>query len=107
MFRMINPTDPISQIEWTKQNGVRGVFPKPALDASGHASGELQPDTIAVYAKFESESGFFGLTSYLAYAGRQLVYSYGCIQKGNLSTANKLLFPWRKIDDSNVEAVGF
>ncbi len=25
MFRMINPTDPISQIEWTKQNAVRGI----------------------------------------------------------------------------------
>ena len=30
LFRFINPTDPVSQIEWIKQNCVTGVFPKPA-----------------------------------------------------------------------------
>jgi hypothetical protein len=104
MFRMINPTDPISQAEWAKQNGVTGIFPKETLDKEGRVS---QPDTIAVYAKFDNENGFFGLTSYLAYAEKQLSYSYSCVQKANATISKKLEFPWRRIDDSNVEAVGF
>jgi histidine kinase/DNA gyrase B/HSP90-like ATPase len=107
MFRMINPTDPISQIEWTKQNAVRGVFPKPAVDKSGAVAAEVQPSVVAVYAKFDNENGFFGLTSYLSYAAKQLAYSYSAVQKANTTTVNKLDFPWRGIDDSSVEAVGF
>jgi molecular chaperone HtpG len=104
MFRMISPTDPISQAEWAKQNGVKGIFPKEAIDKDGKPT---ESDTISVYAKFDNENGFFGLTSYLAYAAKQLAYTYSCVQKANANTAKKLEFPWRKIDDSNVEAVGF
>lgn len=107
MLRLINPTDPISQLEWTKQNGVTGVFPKPALNREGHADTRLQPNTIAVHAKFYNENGFFGLTSYLSYAEKQLQNSFEAVQKANVTIANKLIFPWRKIDDSEVEAVGF
>ena len=107
MFRMINPTDPISQIEWSKQNAVKGVFPKPAFDKSGIVNKDVQPDTVTVFAKFDNENGFFGLTSYLAYAAKQLAYSYSCVQNANLLTVNALEFPWRKIDDSEVKAVGF
>ncbi len=107
MFRLINPTDPISQIEWTKQNAVKGIFPKPVTDRSGSANPAIQPDTISVFAKFNNENSFFGLTSYLAYAEKQLAYSYQCVLKANAQTTNKLEFPWRAIDDSSVEAVGF
>jgi molecular chaperone HtpG len=107
MFRMINPTDPISQIEWTKQNAVKGIFPTPAMDKNGAVNKDVQPDSVTVFAKFDNENGFFGLTSYLAYAAKQLFYSYSCVQKANLITANKVEFPWRGIDDSQVEAVGF
>ncbi|WP_160168995.1 ATP-binding protein [Bradyrhizobium sp. Ai1a-2] len=67
----------------------------------------MQSNTIAVYAKFDNENGFFGLTSYLSYAAKQLEYSYGAVQRANAATVNKLVFPWREIDDSEVEAVGF
>jgi len=107
MFRMINPTDPISQIEWTKQNAVKGAFPKPALNKDREADKTLQSDTVSVFAKYDNENGFFGLTSYLAYADKQLAYAYECVQRSKASTANKLEFPWRTIDDSQVEAVGF
>ncbi|NPV24533.1 HD domain-containing protein [Bradyrhizobium aeschynomenes] len=107
MFRMINPTDPISQIEWTKQNAVKAVIPKPRIDRNGEVNPELQPDTISVYAKYDNENGFFGLTSYIAYAGQQLRYAFDCANKAKSQTAIKLDFPWNSIDDSQVEAVGF
>ncbi len=107
MFRMINPTDPISQIEWAKQNAVKAVIPKPVVDKDGEVNPSLQSNTISVYAKYDNENGFFGLTSYLAYADKQLKYAHGCAQKAKSLTANKLDFPWSGIDDSQVEAVGF
>ncbi|MCP3371918.1 HD domain-containing protein [Bradyrhizobium cajani] len=107
MFRMINATDPISQVEWAKQNAVKAVIPKPASDKSGQVNSSIQSDTISVYAKYDNENGFFGLTSYLAYADKQLKYAFGCVQKSKAQTANWLDFPWKGIDDSQVEAVGF
>ncbi|HXH45489.1 MAG TPA: ATP-binding protein [Bradyrhizobium sp.] len=107
MFRMIDPKDPISQTEWIKQNAVRGIFPKPVTDKDGHVKAGLQSDTLSVYAKYHNENGFFGLTAYLAYASKQLAYAYSCAQKAKSQTTNKLDFPWRTIDDSQVEAVGF
>jgi len=107
LFRFINPTDPVSQIEWIKQNCVTGVFPKPARDKDGVVNADIQPDTIAVFAKFTNENGFFGLTSYLRYAEKQLAQSFGAVQKANNSIKNKYLFPWKRIDDSTVKAEEF
>lgn len=107
MFRMINPTDPISQIEWTKQNAVKGVFPKPVMDRNGVVDPNAPPHTVSVFAKFDNENGFFGLTSYLAYANAQIAETFAYVQKANAGITNKLDFPWREIDDSQVEAVGF
>lgn len=62
---------------------------------------------MSVFAKFDNENGFFGLTSYLKYAESQLIQSSHVIAKSNTKLENKYEFPWRKIDDSMVEAVGF
>ena len=107
MFRMVNPTDPISQTEWAKQNAVTGVFPKPGRDKEGVVDDSVQPNVVSVHAKFYNANGFFGLTSYLSYAQKQLSYSRECVEKANSGIKNKLLFPWSDIDDSEVEAVGF
>ncbi|GJE15608.1 ATP-binding protein [Methylobacterium marchantiae] len=106
LHRFISPTDPISQVEWAKQNSVRGIFPKAILDTEGKATDE-QPDTISVYAKFDNENGFFGLTSYLRYARSEIKKSYGLSAKAFPSLTRKYVFPWKEIDDSHVEANGF
>ena len=106
LYRLISPIDPISQNEWAKQNSVKGIFPKPAVDADGNKN-SLAADTLSVFAKFDNENGFFGLTSYLRYAETQLNQSSRAISKSNAKLDRKYDFPWKKIDDSTVEAVGF
>ena len=107
MFRMINPTDPVSQAEWIKQNAVRGIFPKALANEDGIVDDQATSDTLAVYAKFTDQNGFFGITSYLNYAERQLRYGFDCLRRANALTGTKLLIPWKKIDTESIEPVGF
>lgn len=107
MMRLINPRDPISQIEWVKQNCVRGAFAVPVIGPDGSVQPEKQSDTIAIYAKFKNEDGYFGLTSYLKYAQTQLNATFNIVRNSNKSARVPLDFPWRAVDISNVEAEGF
>ncbi|MFF8372804.1 ATP-binding protein [Streptomyces lydicus] len=106
-FRILNPADPLSQVEWAKQMAVRAVKPLWGLDDDGNRSETAPRDTIAVYAKFTDGDGFFGLTSYLRYAGRQLRKSYEWIQRSNLANGLNYQFPWKHVDTSRIEAKGF
>ncbi|MFD9115884.1 HD domain-containing protein [Streptomyces bottropensis] len=106
-FRVINPTDPISQIEWAKQMAVRTVQSVWGLDSDGNRSETAPRDTIAVYAKFTDEDGFFGLTSYLRYAVKQLRKSHEWIQRSNLANGLRYQFPWKHIDTTHIKAKGF
>jgi molecular chaperone HtpG len=107
LYKTINPKDPISQIEWLKQNAVKQVRPQPKSDRSGEVSANIQSDTIDVYADFNSPDGYFGLTSYLQYAGKELQRSYELAEKSKKSIERKLSFPWRFIDDGHIKAEGF
>jgi molecular chaperone HtpG len=91
LFRTVSPTDPISQVEWLKQNAVRHIRPKPKEDRAGTVSKETQSDTIEVYADFQQAEGFFGLTAYLKYAERELQQSFGVIEKAKRKVVKKLL----------------
>ncbi|MFG2959679.1 ATP-binding protein [Streptomyces sp. NPDC048291] len=106
-FRVLNPSDPISQVEWAKQMAVRAVKPVWGLDADGNRSEVAPRDTIAVYAKFTDGDGFFGLTSYLRYAAVQLRKSHDWIQRSNTANGLNFQFPWKYIDTSKIEAKGF
>ncbi|TRO62562.1 ATP-binding protein [Streptomyces sp. IB201691-2A2] len=106
-FRVLNPSDPISQVEWAKQMAVRAVKPVWGMDTEGNRNKTAPRDTIAVYAKFTNGEGFFGLTSYLRYAAKQLRKSYDWIQRSNLENGVDYRFPWKHIDTSRIEAKGF
>lgn len=106
-FRTINPIDPLSQEEWAKQMAVKRVRSKVALDREGNIDSSAPRDTIEIYAYFNHESGFFGLTSYLLYAQDQLRRSYEWAQEANKQHGARHVFPWRYIDDSNIETEGF
>ncbi len=93
MFRLTNPTDPVSQIEWIKQNCVTGVFIKDIKDAEGHTVEGAQADTVSIFAKYDNENGFFGLTSYLQYAGKQLLASYNAVKKAHPGNNERYQFP--------------
>ncbi|WP_281909444.1 HD domain-containing protein [Streptomyces olivaceus] len=106
-FRVLNPSDPISQVEWAKQMAVRAVKPIWGVDSDGNKSEIAPRDTIAVYAKFTDGDGFFGLTSYLRYAATQLRKSHNWIQRSNAANGLDYGFPWKYIDTSKIEAKGF
>jgi len=106
-FRVINPEDPLSQEEWAKQMAVKRVRPKLGVDKEGVPDEKAPKDTIEVHAYFTSEDGFFGLTSYLAYAEKQLAKSRTWISMTNRINKAPHEFPWAWIDDSNIETEGF
>lgn len=107
IFRLINPTDPLSQEEWAKQMAVKRVKQKLGLDREGNPDERAPRDTIEVYARFFKEDGFFGLTSYLTYATNQLRKTYDWVKTANKLSGVLHEFPWRHIDESNIEAEGF
>jgi len=107
MFRLINPRDPVSQREWAKQHAVRRVRPQKGRDRDGNFSDSASQDTIEVFATFTEPEGFFGLTSYLRYAERQLVQTYDWAAAAARDHDLPYAFPWRRIDDGEVTATGF
>ena len=106
-FRIINPTDPLSQDEWAKQMAVKRVRSQIGRDREGNPDKNADRDTIEVHADFTQENGFFGLTSYLSYAQDQIEKSYGWVKEANKRQGVSHTFPWRYIDDSNIETEGF
>lgn len=107
LFRTLNPADPISQREWAKQMAVRSVRSQTARNDEGNADPDLQRNTIEVHASFTDEDGFFGLTSYLEYAERQIRKSHGWILQAQSKHASTHEFPWTRIDRSYIETEGF
>jgi molecular chaperone HtpG len=106
-FRVLNPSDPISQQEWAKQMAVRSVRPQLGKDREGNIDDTAPQDTIEVHATFDAEEGFFGLTSYLSYAQAQLQQSHEWTFEAAKHHGVKNEFPWRYIDDSFIETEGF
>lgn len=106
-FRTINPNDPLSQQEWAKQRAVTRVKEKWGVNEEGHLDENAPRDIVEVHAFFTQEDGFFGLTSYLAYAADQLKKSSEWISQSVKQRLAKHEFPWRRIDDTNIETEGF
>lgn len=107
VFKLINPTDPISQQEWAKQLAVKRLRPKLGINEEGIPDEKAPKDTLEVHAYFTNDNGFFGLTSYLSYAAQELKQSYEWIATTRKLNAAKHEFPWKKIDDSHIETEGF
>jgi hypothetical protein len=107
LYRTINPKDPISQIEWLKQNAVKHIRPKPKTDRSGAVNADIQSDAMEIFAEFKEAEGFFGLTAYLQYAEKELQRSYSITEQSKKKLPKKYNFPWRYIDDSHIKAEGF
>ncbi|MER8976861.1 MULTISPECIES: ATP-binding protein [unclassified Mesorhizobium] len=107
LYQLINPNDPISQVEWQKQGAVRTVRAALGRDREGHVSKSVQSDTIEVHATFKEPDGFFGLTSYLSYAEKEMNQSYAAIQKSSRDVVDPYNFPWRHIDTDFIDTEGF
>jgi hypothetical protein len=107
LFRIINPTDPISQREWAKQNAVRRVMPRLGLNDEGVPDDKAPKDTIEIHATFNEENGFFGLTSFLNYAGKELRKCYDWVELSRKTKGSKYSFVWKRIAEDQIETEGF
>jgi molecular chaperone HtpG len=103
---VISPTDPVSQIEWSKQQAVKRVRAKPSVNRDGIVDPTLPKDTVEVQAYFQSPEPFFALTTYLDYCESQLDRSFDWCRRARAQGARHE-FPWRVIDDSGIETEGF
>ncbi|PWW71537.1 hypothetical protein C7212DRAFT_349018, partial [Tuber magnatum] len=107
LFRIINPTDPISQREWAKQNAVRRVMPRMGLNDERLPDPLAPKDTIEVHATFTEENGFFGLTSFLSYVAQEIRRCHEWAEGSKKTKAVKHSFIWRKIAEDQIETQGF
>jgi hypothetical protein len=107
LYQLINPSDPQSQLEWQKQAAVRTVRAALGRDRDGNVSKLALSDTIEVHATFTEPNGFFGLTSFLNYAQKEISQSYSAIQKSSRNVIKKYTFPWRHINTDSIETQGF
>ena len=107
LFKLINPVDPISQREWAKQNAVRAVLPRLGVNDDGVPDSKAPRDTVEVHARFTDENGFFGLTSFLAYANKELRQCYEWSELFKKKQGVKHSFNWRKIAEDKIETDGF
>lgn len=107
LFRLINPTNPVSQAEWIKQNGVRMVEGQKARNPEGNVDENLHKDTIDVYANFKGQKGYFGLNSFLDYADKQIIASFEIAEHSRQRDGAKHEFPWKRIHRKNIKADGY
>lgn len=111
LYSLINPTDPISIIEWKKQKAVNTIKPKVLKNDDGNLDPNIKTDTIEIIAYFDKPDqaeSYFGLISYIMYARDQIKQNYKFIQDSQKTQATtKYSFPWNNIDDTNIETLGF
>lgn len=106
-FRVLSPSDPVSQLEWSKQQAVAAVRPKIAANAEGELDPSLAPYSVEVHAFFTDGNSYFGLMTYLQYAEQQLRMSHEWIARSNRSYASEFRFPWRSVDTNKIHVEGF
>ncbi len=106
-FRLISPTNPVSQLEWAKQSSVNGISVKDKTNDEGNVDHTIQSDTLTVTGYFKDYKGYFALMDYLAYARKQLTKSYKLNEEIKRKYAITYDFPWKYIDDDNVETKDF
>lgn len=109
--RLINVSNPVSVIEWEKQMAVRAVGSKDQRNEDGAVDGTKQKDTIEITAYFDgadTADAYFGLSSYLQYTRRELAKCSDIVEKAQKREgAIGYEFPWREIDESQIEVIGF
>ncbi len=106
-FRVLNPSDPLSQREWAKQRAVTSIRVRPERNQDDTIDHSIQSNTFEVYATFTDEEGFFGLTSYLDYAEKQLDQSFKWVAQAQKTETFPHSFPWRHIDQRHIETKNF
>lgn len=110
-MRMFNVSNPVSILEWKKQQAVRAIVPKKSRNKDGHIDDSLEKDTIEVTAYFngpDTAEAYFGLSAYLKYVQSELIRCNGIAEKAKKAEGTTNYdFPWQGIDESQIIANGF
>lgn len=108
---LINIRNPVSVLEWEKQEAVRAVRPKDQRNEEGEVDESIPKDTIEITAYFNSADkaeAYFGLSSYLQYTRKELLKCFEIVEKAQKKEGTVgYEFPWREIDESQIEVIGF
>lgn len=110
-FRIINPSNAKSIIEWQKQMAVKAVTAKMPRNAEGAIDSSLPKDTIEITAYFnqpDQAEAFFGLSAYIMYMRDEIVKNFDWVQvAAKKEGAVNYEYPWHNVDDEDVETLGF
>jgi len=107
---LIDINNPISIIEWEKQNAVKAITPKPKRNKEGCIDNSIPKDTIEITAYFsgsETAEAYFALSSYLQYVKSELSICNKIAEKARNQEGSVYIFPWKEIDEKNIITEGF
>ena len=108
--KLLDISNPISILEWEKQQAVRAVSPQLKRNSEGNVDDSITKDTIEITAYFsgsDTAEAFFGLSSYLQYVKKELEVCHKIAQIAKRQEGAQHEFPWKYIDESNIETEGF
>lgn len=110
-MKMFNVTNPVSIIEWKKQQAVRAVVAQTRRNEEGNIDNGLEKNTIEITALFDgpdTAEAYFGLSIYLKYVQSELLRCKAIISKAKRTEGTvDYNFPWEKIDETQIIATGF
>ena len=108
--KLLDISNPISILEWEKQQAVTSVCPQSKRNSEGNIDETIVKDTIEIHAYFsgaDTAEAFFGLSSYLQYVKKELEVCHKITQIAKRQENAHHEFPWKNIDESNIETEGF
>jgi histidine kinase/DNA gyrase B/HSP90-like ATPase len=82
-------------------------MPRRGLNEEGVPDDKAPKDTIEIHATFTEENGFFGLTSFLAYAAKEIRKCHEWAEMARKTQGSKYSFVWRRIAEDQIETQGF
>ena len=108
--KLLDISNPISILEWEKQQAVTSVCPQSKRNSEGNIDETIVKDTVEIHAYFsgaDTAEAFFGLSSYLQYVKKELEVCHKITQIAKRQENAHHEFPWKNIDESNIETEGF
>lgn len=105
-FHIIDVQDPISRVEWAKQEAVRSVDVKRTND-EGKTPDGFKPSEFEVQATFTDPEAYFSFAEYLNYAEGEIRKCHKICSDINKDRNLHYEYPWEGINRMRIEPRGF
>ena len=106
-YRIINPQDPKSQVEWLKQRAIQSVLPRKEKPTDELRKAVVPQHVFEIQGTFKKPDAYFEFCEYCKYASKQLKISKQWCINNHPEGDNPYEFPWDDVDVSRVETVDF